>query len=100
MECGMVGEHYKAPHFHPPHWHPPSRNGPAKTAWLNRLRTSVGRFLSCLHKWGMAPSVACECGVEQTVGHVILHFPIYRPPHGAHGLTVLDDEAIEWLLKT
>jgi len=27
----------------------------------NRLRTGVGRFRSCLHKWGMAPSAACEC---------------------------------------
>jgi len=27
--------------------------------WLNRLRTSVERFCSCLDKWGMAPSVEC-----------------------------------------
>ena len=26
--------------------------------------------------------------------------PIHRPPHGLHGLTVLDDETIEWLLNT
>jgi len=68
---------------------------------LNRLRTGVGRFRSCLFKWGMASSAACECGVEeQTVDHVVLQCPIHRPPHGLHGLTVLDDEKIEWLLNT
>jgi len=68
------------------------------TAWV---RTGVGHFRSSLHKWCMAPSVACECGVEkQTVGHVVLHCPIHRTPHGAHDLTVLDDKRIKWLLNT
>jgi len=49
----------------------------------------------------MASSTACECGAEeQTVGHAVLRCPIHRLPHGLHGLTVLDDEAIEWLLNT
>jgi len=48
----------------------------------------------------MAPSAVCECGAkEQTVDHVVLHCPIHRLPYGAHGLTVLDDETIEWLLN-
>jgi len=44
-------------------------------AWvrLNRLRT-------CLCKWGMASSAACEYGAEQTVDHVVLHCPIHRLP--------------------
>jgi len=67
---------------------------------LNRLRTGVGRFRSCLYKWGMASSAACECGAEQTVDHVVLQYPIHRPPHGLHGLTALDDKTIEWLLNT
>ena len=42
-----------------------------------------------------------ESGVEeQTVDHVVLQCPIHRPPHGLHGLTVQDDETIEWLLNT
>jgi len=72
-------------------------------AWvrLNRLRTGVGRFRSCLYKWGMASSAACECGAEeQTVDHVVLLCTIHRPPHGLHGLTVLEDETTEWLLNT
>ena len=66
-----------------------------------RLRTGVGRLRSCLHKWGIAPSAACECGeVEQTVDHVVLHCPIHWSPCGAHGQTFLDDETIEWQLNT
>jgi len=48
----------------------------------------------------MASFAACECGAEeQTVDHVVLQCPIHRPPHGLHGLTVLDDETTDWLLN-
>jgi len=68
---------------------------------LNSLHTGVGRFRSFLYKWGMASSATCVCGAEeQTVDHVVLHRPIHRLPHGLHGLAVLDDETIEWLLNT
>jgi len=44
----------------------------------------------------MASSVVCERGAEeQAVDYVVLQCPIHRPPHGLHGLTVLDDETIE-----
>ena len=81
--------------------HTPGMTLPRR-AWvrLNSLRTGVGRFRSCLYKWGMASSAACECGAEQTVDNVVLHCPIHRPPHGLHGLRVLDDETPEWLLNT
>jgi len=84
--------------------HPP-RMSPSRTACvrINRLRTGVGHFRSCLYKWrvaykqGMASSADCECcAEEQTVDHVVLQCPIHRPPHG---LPVLDDETIEWLLN-
>jgi len=49
----------------------------------------------------MASSAICECGAEaQTIEHVVLQCPIHRPPHGLHGLTVLDDETTKWLLNT
>ena len=69
--------------------------GLPRAAWikLNRLRTGVGRFHSSMHKWGLAPSPICECGAsEQTADHVLTACPIHRAPHGARGLTVLDDE--------
>jgi len=73
-----------------------------RTAWvqLNRLRTGVGPFPFYLYKWGMASCAACECGAEeQTVDHLVLQCLLHRP-HGLHGLTVLEDETIEWLLNT
>ena len=66
-----------------------------RVAWvkLNRLRTGVGRYHLSMHKWGLAPSPNCECGAsEQTADHVLSACPIHRAPHGARGLTVLDDE--------
>ena len=81
--------------------HPPGMALP-RTAWvrLNRLLT-FGHFRSCLHKWGMASSAAFECDAkEQTIDHVVLQCPAHRPPRGLHGMTVLDDETIEWLLNT
>jgi len=63
--------------------------------------TGVGRFRSCLHKWEYGLSAGWECGAkEQTLHHVVLQSPIQRPIHGRHGLTVLDDETLEWLLNT
>ena len=69
--------------------------GLPRAAWvnLNCLWTGVGRFHSSMHKWGLAPSPNCECGAsEQTADHVLTACPIHRAPHGARGLTVLDDE--------
>ena len=77
--------------------------GLPRAAWvkLNRLRTGVGRFHSSMHKWGLAPSPNCECGAsEQTADHVLTACPIHRTPHGARGLTVLDDETRCWLNNT
>ena len=74
--------------------------GLPRAAWvkLNRLRTGVGRFHSSMHKWGLAPSPNCECGAsEQTADHVLTACPIHRAPHGARGLTVLDDKTRYWL---
>ena len=69
--------------------------GLPRAAWvkLNRLRTGVGQFHSSMHRWGLAPSPNCECGAsEQTADHVPTACFIHRAPHGARGLTVLDDE--------
>ena len=77
--------------------------GLPRAAWvkLNRLRTGVGRFHSSIHKWGLAPSPNCECGAsEQTADHALTACPIHRTPHGARGLTVLDNETRWWLNNT
>ena len=77
--------------------------GLPRAAWakLNRLRTGVERFHSSMHKWGLAVSPNCECGAfEQTADHVLIACLIHRAPHGARGLTVLDDETRCWLNNT
>jgi len=83
-ERGVGGQPHKTPHFNSRHRYTstPGMTFP-RGAWvrLNRLCTGVGRFRSCLYKWGMAFSAACECGAEeQTVDHVILQCSIHRPP--------------------
>ena len=73
-----------------------------RPAWtrLNHLRTSVGCSRSSMHKWGMAPSVICECGMEdQTADHIIQTFQC-SPQNGVHGLQVLDEGTIKWLSNT
>ena len=73
----------------------PVRMGLHRAAWvkLNRLWTGVGRFHSSMHKWGLAPLPNCECGAsEQTADHILIACSIHRAPHGARGLTVLDDK--------
>ena len=77
--------------------------GLPRAAWvkLNRLRTGVGRFHSSMHNWGLAPSPNCEyIASEQTADHVLTACSIHRAPHGARGLTVLDDETRCWLNNT
>jgi len=101
MECGVGGQTTRFRIFIPTTALTPGMTLPRR-AWvlLNRLRIGVGRFRSCLYKWGMVSSATCEFGAEeQTVDHVFLQCPTHRPPHGLHGLTVLDDETIEWLLN-
>ena len=74
--------------------------GLPRATWikLNRLRTGVRRFHSSMLKWGLAPSLNCECGAsQQTADHVLTACPIHRAPHGVRSLTVLDDETRCWL---
>jgi len=102
MERGVGGQPHKTQHFNSRHrcthtWNDPPKKGlgPAQLP-PHRCRT----FPLLPVQWGLASSEACECGAEQTVDHVVLHCPIYQPPHGLHVLTFLDDETTEWLLNT
>ena len=100
--CENASRHENAA-FVPRNGARPVGMGLSRAAWvkLNRLRTGVGRFHSSMHKWGLAPSPNCECGAsEQTADHVLTACPIHRAPHGARGLTVLDDETRCWLNDT
>ena len=68
------------------------------TRWRRDLFEQGVRRHSSMHKWGLAPSPNRECGAsEQTADYVLTVCPIHRVPHGARGLTVLDDETRCWL---
>ena len=48
--------------------------GLPQAAWvkLNHLWTGVEQIHLSMHKWGLAPSLNCECGTsEQTADHVL-----------------------------
>ena len=73
-----------------------------RQAWvkLNRLRTGVGRVNADMWRWG--PAYPRGCGADQqTVNHIIMECPLYRPPNGLHGLIDVDADAAtrEWLLS-
>ena len=48
---------------------------------LNCLCTGVGRFLSFMHKWGLASTSLCECSaLDQTAAHAILECSLHHAP--------------------
>ena len=53
-----------------------------------------------LHKWGFAASELCEfcdCGQQQTVGHIVASSPLTQLNGGLMRLCEADDDAINWL---
>jgi len=100
MECGVGGKHYETRYFkYFIHGIVIQLYGVVRpwTVWIQPVPASDVSAPSWTNGvW--SPSAACECGAEeQIVDHVVLQCPIHRT---LHGLTVLDDETIEWLLNT
>ena len=71
-----------------------------RTAWVRlfSLRTRVKCMCSCLHKLSTALWVWCRRTNRRPCCPPMSN--PWPPPHGLHGLTVLDDETIECLLNT
>ena len=68
---------------------PPGISFP-RPAWvrLKRLRTGIGLFRTETHKWGMASTEACECGVkEQTAEHLMTFCPIHHHSNEVRALS-------------
>jgi len=74
-----------------------------RTAWvrLNHLHIAVGCVRSCLYKW-VWPSLRYVSVAQKNKSLTMLSsiVQVHRPPHGLHGLTIPDDETIEWMLNT
>jgi len=101
VECGVVGEHYGTPYFYPRHRNPPSQEHSGSGLIASHL---CRMFLLLLTKQiGYGPFCGLWVWRKRTANrrHDVLNCSIHQPPqHGLHGLTVLDDEIIEWLLNT
>ena len=72
------------------------------TEWVQliRLRTGVGRSCSCLHKWLMATSAACECNRVRS-NRWPRCLPMSNPSNSPWiSQPDLDDETVDWLLNT
>jgi len=103
MECGVVGQHYETRYYHPRHrptWNDPAKNSqPESGLTASAPRPDISapvctnevwsplRLVSVAQKNKLSTMLSSQC-------------PINRPLHGLQGLTVLNDETIEWLHST
>ena len=64
---------------------------------VNRFRTEAGLCHSSRHKRGYADSPNCDCGVLQTMCHIVNECPITHLHGGINYLHKLQDNATKWL---
>ena len=69
---------------------PPGFDLPRKL-WtlLNRFRTGHGRCAVNDHRWGLRNSPLCECGMPQTMSHIVEDCPLTRLDGGLRTLLAL-----------
>ena len=67
---------------------------------LNRFRTGQGLCAANLHTWGLRDSPLCECGLRQTMSHIVDDCPLTKFSGGLRALHTADDAAIVWLGKS
>jgi len=53
-----------------------------------------------LHKWGLAQSLSCDCGQEQTMNHIVDTCPLTKFEGGMNLLHEADDGTVIWLEST
>ena len=103
MENGVLWKCFRAPGFC-------ARNR-CQACWDGLVLSSLGyaqppadwcwAILFVHAQMGSHPLPNGECGAsEQIADYVLTACPIHRAPHGARGLTVLDDETRCWLNNT
>ena len=78
----------------------PSSSDLPRSLWvaLNRLRTSVGRFGTCLYRWGIQDTSKCICDAEEwSAKHIILDCNILRTLNCLEDLRYPDINNTKWL---
>jgi len=53
-----------------------------------------------MHKWGLASSPLCDCGEQQTMGHIVDSGPLTKLDGGLLSLHEAEEDAISWLKMT
>ena len=60
---------------------------------INRFRTGQALCRANLHKWGLTQSPSCNCGLRQTMNHIIDMCPLTKFEGGLNLLHKADDDA-------
>ena len=67
---------------------------------LNRFRTGQGLCAANLHLWGLRADPFCECGLRQSMTHIIEVCHLTRLQGGLRAHQSADEAAVVWLDKT
>ena len=67
---------------------------------LNRFRTGQGLCTSNLHLWGLRADPLYECGLRQSMTHIVEDCHLTRLQGGLRALHSADEAAVVWLDKT
>ena len=70
-----------------------------RASWsvLNRFRSGHGPCRDMKFKWGVLNNNLCDCGVAQSMSHIVNECPNTKFSGGLSSLHVLHDGAREWL---
>ena len=64
---------------------------------INRFRTDCGRCNYLMAKWNLRFSPICECGLDQTMSHIVDDCPIYGFVGGLAVLHLANDDTVTYL---
>ena len=67
---------------------------------LNRFRTGQGLCAANLHLWSLRADPLCECGLRQSMTHIVENCHLTRLQGGLRALHSADGAAVVWLDKT
>jgi len=67
---------------------------------LNCFWTGQGQCCAILHKWGLAKSLTCDCGQQQTMSDIANACPLTKFNGELQLLHEDEDDAVKWLEST
>ena len=70
------------------------------TVSAEQVRTGQGLCAVNLHLWGLRADPLCECGLRQSMTHIVEDCQLTRLQGGLRALHSADEAAVVWLDKT